>query len=109
MKPDPIFFLAGGPGQSAVQVGPYVFSRLSQLRQERDVVLVDQRGTGKSNSLACEPDIEGELIDITLDEAAAIQLELMKKCLASYDADPALYTTPIVMDDLNEVREVLGF
>ncbi|MDP6026219.1 MAG: alpha/beta hydrolase [Pseudomonadales bacterium] len=109
VKPDPIFFLAGGPGQSAVQVGPYVFTLLSKLRRERDVVLVDQRGTGMSNSLACEADIEGELLDVTLDEAAAIQLEMMRDCLSEYDANPALYTTPVAMDDLNEVREVLGY
>ncbi len=109
VKPDPIFFLAGGPGQAAVSVGPYVFSRLNKLRRERDIVLVDQRGTGESNSLACEPELESELLDVTLDEAAAIQLANLKTCLAEYDAQPEFYTTPIAMDDLNEVREALGY
>ena len=63
VKPDPIFFLAGGPGQAAVEMGPLLFSRLSKLRRERDVVLVDQRGTGLSNSLACEPEENTPMLD----------------------------------------------
>ena len=110
VKPDPIFFLAGGPGQSAVQTGPYLFSRLGRLRRERDIVLVDQRGTGQSNSLACLPDTEfGLLDDMSMDELEAAQTLMLKKCLAEFDAEPSLYTTPIAMDDLNEVREVLGY
>ena len=111
VKPDPIFFLAGGPGQSAVDAGPFLFSALNELRRERDVVLVDQRGTGKSNSMACVvgPVRYYEDFDITLAEAAAKEIEELRQCLAKLDADPALYTTPIAMDDLNEVREVLGY
>lgn len=110
VRPDPIFFLAGGPGQSAVSSGPSLFYRLHKLRRERDIVLVDQRGTGKSNSLACELDISMlEQLNLTIDEVTALQLEKLKKCLPEYDANPALYTTPIAMDDLNEVRETLGY
>lgn len=107
---DPIFFLAGGPGQSAVDSGPALFYRLHKLRRERDIVLVDQRGTGKSNSLACELDIPLlEQMNLTISEVNSLQIEKLKQCLTEYDANPALYTTPIAMDDLNEVREVLGY
>ncbi|MCZ6504208.1 MAG: alpha/beta fold hydrolase, partial [Gammaproteobacteria bacterium] len=109
-KPDPIFFLAGGPGQSAVDTGPYLFYSLYKLRKERDIVLVDQRGTGKSNSLACELEVSAfEQVNLSLDEASALQIEQLRKCLTEYDANPALYTTSIAMDDLNEVRQVLGY
>ncbi|MDZ7684876.1 MAG: alpha/beta fold hydrolase [Gammaproteobacteria bacterium] len=109
-RPDPVFFLAGGPGQAATTAGPPVFAALRQLRQERDVVLVDQRGTGKSNSLACRTNTEGlDALGTQLDELAQIQIERMKRCLAEYDADPALYSTPIAMDDVDEVRRELGF
>lgn len=110
VKPDPIFLLAGGPGQSAVDAGPMLFARLPALRKERDVVLVDQRGTGQSNSLACE--LEGpvfEQLSLTVEESLSLQLERLNECLEAYDADPALYTTPIAMDDLDEVREQLGY
>jgi pimeloyl-ACP methyl ester carboxylesterase len=110
VKPDPIFFLAGGPGQAAVDAGPYVFSSLYKLRRERDVVLVDQRGTGKSNSLACVTEsYDLSQFDKTLEEATREEIEHLKDCLQTLDANPALYTTPIAMDDLNEVREALGF
>ena len=110
VKPDPIFLLAGGPGQSAVDVGPFLFSRLRVLRQERDVVLVDQRGTGESNSLKCDLDeSEFDLLGLSIDEAMDMQVDALRACLADYDADPTLYTTSIAMDDLNEVREILGY
>lgn len=109
-RPDPVFFLAGGPGQAATMAGPPLFSRLRDLRRERDVVLVDQRGTGQSNSLACETETEGlDALGTQLDELAQIQIDSMKRCLAEYDADPSLYSTPIAMDDLDEVRRELGF
>lgn len=111
VRPDPIFFLAGGPGQSAVDAGPFVFNILSKLRAERDVILVDQRGTGDSNSLACISDATAyyDDLDMTLEEATDKQIDELRACLATLDANPALYTTPIAMDDLNEVRETLGY
>ena len=108
--PDPIFFLAGGPGQSAVDTGPGLFSRLKDIRRERDIILVDQRGTGNSNSLSCELDISAiESMSLSAQEYGKRQVEKLKSCLTEFDADPSLYTTPIAMDDLNEVREKLGY
>ncbi|MFT7548483.1 MAG: pimeloyl-ACP methyl ester carboxylesterase [Candidatus Azotimanducaceae bacterium] len=107
---DPIFFLAGGPGQSAVDAGPGLFSRLREMRTERDIILVDQRGTGNSNSLSCELNISTiESMSLSVEEFETRQTEKLKSCLEEYDADPSLYTTPNAMDDLNEVREKLGY
>ncbi len=50
-KQDPVFFLAGGPGQSATEVAAVVNQALREVRKKRDIILVDQRGTGKSNPL----------------------------------------------------------
>jgi pimeloyl-ACP methyl ester carboxylesterase len=107
--PDPIVFLAGGPGQSAVSSGPYIFRQLEKLRRDRDILLVDQRGTGQSNSLACLEEFGESVFTVTLDESMAMQLGALERCLKILDADPALYTTHIAMDDLNEVREILGY
>ena len=52
-EPDPVYFFAGGPGQAASDIGPLV-AALSDLRKKRDIVLVDQRGTGKSKTLTCK-------------------------------------------------------
>lgn len=109
VKPDPIFFLAGGPGQSAIDAGVFVFSRLGEVRRERDVVLVDQRGTGGSNGLKCTFDEPEDGFRMTSEEALARSVEQMRDCLKDLDAAPQYYTTPIAMDDLNQVRQQLGY
>jgi pimeloyl-ACP methyl ester carboxylesterase len=104
--PDPVFYFAGGPGGSAIEAasrsGP---SFLAGLREERDVVLVDQRGTGDSQRLGCDfGGMEawfGELYPT--ERVTACRDELAKR------ADLTCYTTDVAMDDLDEVREALGY
>jgi pimeloyl-ACP methyl ester carboxylesterase len=103
---DPLFFLAGGPGQGAAHLAPQVREIFRQVLKERDIVLVDQRGTGKSNPLNCRSD-SNSLRDATEPDEAVI--ERLKTCLAGYDADVRLYTTSIAMDDLDDVRAHLGY
>lgn len=105
--PDPFFALAGGPGQSAVEAYPLV-GFITKVRQNHDVVLVDQRGTGASNPLHCElrsatdpQSIFGEYVP--MDKVRNCRAELEKK------ADLTQYTTPIFADDLDEVRQALGY
>jgi pimeloyl-ACP methyl ester carboxylesterase len=105
-KPDPFFFLAGGPGQGAAQMAKQLREPFRQILNDRDIVLVDQRGTGKSNPLNClDPDDSLKSID----EPESVQLEKLKQCMAGYDADLRLYTTSIAMDDLDDVRAYLGY
>lgn len=104
-EPDPLVLLAGGPGQAASEVT--ILKAVDRLHRNRDIVLVDQRGTGASRPLECNPDPEGEGLAAKFDDA--YREDAFKKCLAGYDADPRLYTTPIAMDDLDEVREALGY
>lgn len=53
-SPDPVVFLAGGPGSSPL-TSAEVWSRFfAGLRQERDVIFFDQRGTRLSSPLRCE-------------------------------------------------------
>src|SRR5687768_2505020 len=63
-EPNPLFILAGGPGQSVTEVFPAISSSLFRIHENRDIVLVDQRGTGKSNPLRClDPEEEETLED----------------------------------------------
>jgi pimeloyl-ACP methyl ester carboxylesterase len=103
---DPLFFLAGGPGQGAAQLAPQVREIFRQVLKERDIVLVDQRGTGKSNPLNCRSDTNS-LRDATEPDEAVIAR--LRNCLSGYDADVRLYTTTIAMDDLDDVRAHLGY
>lgn len=101
---DPLFVLAGGPGQAATQLVP-IFAGLKGIRRHRDIVFVDQRGTGASNGLACLPQDPGRAIHAILtfrfDNAAA--------CSSDLEADLKLYTTDIAMDDLDELRQAMGY
>ena len=101
-EPDALFLLAGGPGQSAIETFPLIISLMFQIHQNRDIVLVDQRGTGKSNPLRCL-DPEDESLDDQ--EVHAI----LKSCPNRLDADLRFYTTEIAMTDLDEVRAALGY
>ncbi len=101
-EPDPLFILAGGPGQSITEAYPLMHDALFRVHEQRDIVLVDQRGTGKSNPLRClDPEEE------TLEHEEAIRL--LKECPETLDADLRYYTTDIAMQDLDRVRSVLGY
>ena len=109
-KPDPVMFFAGGPGQSAMELGGTVSRLLARLAYRRDIVLIDQRGTGRSASLACPA------IEPTAPLAGALnvarQLDRLKACLARLQSLPhgdlRQYTTTIAMQDADAVRQALG-
>lgn len=112
----PIFALAGGPGQSAM-AGAAAFAALfSDARESRDLVLVDQRGTGDSGLLLC-PLTGGESPgEPTADPHAVLGDQFppaaIEACLERLEAegiDPRHYTTPNAVDDLDAVREALGY
>jgi len=105
-EPDPVVLLAGGPGQAASEQGR-VLKMVDRIHRNRDIVLVDQRGTGGSRPLECSPDTPAARLSEKFDDA--YREEEFRKCLEGYDADPRLYTTPIAMEDLDEVREALGY
>ncbi len=105
VQPDAVAFLAGGPGQSATESWPSIAGAFRSVRRERDILLVDQRGTGESNRLACPWSEELELVDPeTLDLA-----ELTRECLEQLDGDARFYTTTLAVQDLEAVRQALGY
>jgi pimeloyl-ACP methyl ester carboxylesterase len=106
VKADPVFFLAGGPGQGAAELARGLRELFRRVQSERDIVLVDQRGTGKSHPLKCEMNSDS-LKEIN--ETDLTGLDRLKKCMEGLDADLRLYTTPIAMDDLDDVRAHLGY
>lgn len=108
-QPDPVFFFHGGPGGAATEAASGVLWMLQHLEGSRDVVFVDQRGTGKSNPLDCDERDAGESLQRYFNEF--LEIDFVKRCLErlSASADVRLYTTPIAMDDINEVRAALGY
>jgi pimeloyl-ACP methyl ester carboxylesterase len=108
--PDPVFFLAGGPGQSAASLAGYLGEGfLAKIRQERDIIFIDQRGTGESNPLTCnlfadDNDLRAYFEDMfPVKEVRACRERLEKV------ADLKRYTTSIAIEDLDDVRRALGY
>jgi pimeloyl-ACP methyl ester carboxylesterase len=105
---DPLFYIPGGPGSSAMEDAPYVAREFAKIREHRDLVFVDQRGTGGSNPLNCDffkaSDLRSYLADyFPLDDVRKCREQLEPK------ANLKLYTTAIAMDDLDDVRAALGY
>lgn len=109
-QPDPVFFFAGGPGQSAIDVAGMVSRLLARLSNRRDIVLVDLRGTGRSAPLRCaEPSPTAPLAD-AVDPAR--QLARLADCRQALrrlpHGDLRHYTTALAVQDVDAVRRVLG-
>ncbi|MDT8408245.1 MAG: alpha/beta fold hydrolase [Wenzhouxiangellaceae bacterium] len=104
--PDPVFFLAGGPGQSARDAAPIMQNALRDINRTRDLIYLDQRGTGGSNPLECEFDEEALLTEPDLSEIN----QLLRQCHEDLQtrADVRHYTTADGADDLEALRRHLG-
>ena len=105
-EPDPVVILAGGPGQGAISLASQVLPLFARLNDSRDLLFVDQRGTGASNPLDCEDEQEQPL-QAAFEES--LPERVVVKCLEQLDADPRQYVTSIAVEDLDEVRAALGY
>jgi pimeloyl-ACP methyl ester carboxylesterase len=108
-RPDPVFVFAGGPGQSARAVAGALQPLLAPLNARRDLVYIDQRGTGRSNPLACRPPDQAAPLSESLD--AERQITQVVECVVRLrkEHDLAQYATWIAMRDVDAVRGVLGY
>lgn len=106
--PDPIVTFAGGPGDAATN-GAAGWAQDRENRAHRDIVLVDQRGTGSSHRLDCKvPRDPGE---VQAYFEPSMPVAEVRRCRAELDAtaDLTQYTTSIAADDLDEIRAWLGY
>ena len=109
-KADPVFYLAGGPGQAAALIATAGEDPIMRaLRAERDLVFVDQRGTGDSNGLQCDFPIDRRQLQNFFGEL--FELAAIQACRAKLAADADLrhYNTPLGIDDIEKVRLALGY
>ena len=107
--PDPVFLLAGGPGQSAVSLAANAMGQFSRLNNRRDIVFVDQRGTGRSAPLMCD---DARHLPLAVQADPARQLQDLQQCRLRLQqlphGDLRFYTTTLAMQDLDAVRRQLG-
>lgn len=108
-QPDPVLVLAGGPGQSAINIAPMMISRLARLNNRRDLVFIDQRGTGKSAPLQCADEEQLPMAE-GLDANAQFQrLERCRQDLSKLPyGDLRYFSTSVAMQDFEAVRVALG-
>ena len=110
VRPDPLFVLAGGPGEAASTFYAGVASAFALIHRDRDIVLVDQRGTGGSNALDCPRRTAHEWQRGGEPSLAEIVAEA-KACLQQLrtHAHVRFYTTDLAVEDLDRVRAALGY
>jgi pimeloyl-ACP methyl ester carboxylesterase len=104
--PDPVVFITGGPGEASTDEAVSVVEDFAKTSATRDFVFVDQRGMGQGSPLRCKLIEAGDVGKLPSGEFPEPKL---RACLASMDANPALYTTSIAADDLDEVLRSLGY
>jgi pimeloyl-ACP methyl ester carboxylesterase len=107
-EPDPFVYFAGGPGSAATEDAQGIAQVFAKIRVHRDLLFVDQRGTGKSHPLNCE---FYNLADPQSYLGYFFPLEDVRKCRPQLEAqaDLKLYTTDIAVEDMDEVRAALGY
>ncbi len=111
--PDPVFLLAGGPGQSAISLAAQVMPVFARLNNRRDIVFVDQRGTGRSAPLDCDepramPLAEAADTAKQLQRLAACRDRLVNLPHVKEAAGLGFFTTTLAMQDLDAVRQAIG-
>lgn len=105
---DPLVFLAGGPGQGARDMGPFIPLALQEIHETRDIILIDQRGMGSSHPLNCEQDDEFSLL-LGDAELARLSRENLQQCLLELDADVTKYTQDLANEDIHDILLALGY
>lgn len=100
---DPLFVFAGGPGQAATGMGPWLNSAFAPARRQRDIVLFDIRGTGMSGALDCAFTLTPER-----DGAAAFKRDA-GACAAKVGPKGAFYSSREIVEDIERFRAALGF
>lgn len=102
-RPDPVFVLAGGPGQAGTDVLPILDTAFRRLRATRDIVFIDQRGTGLSGKLDC--DTKDAIEDSPIDE----QSKLIASCMQKLNKPFVFYNTENSARDIEQIRSTLGY
>ena len=107
--PDPVFLLAGGPGQSAIALAGNTMGLFQRLGNRRDLVFVDQRGTGRSAPLTCDEQRSRPLAEQADPKQQLLRLTACRSQLQRLaHGDLRFFTTTLAMQDLDAVRQKLG-
>jgi len=101
----PLMFLAGGPGQAATELAMLLNRAFREVRKTRDIILVDQRGTGKSHPLSCDLEEEESVYSTLTKDFKASDVN---KCVSQFEGDLSQYNSENAIRDFDAVRAALG-
>src|SRR5688500_6144762 len=103
-----LFYLVGGPGLPATTLADLIGGSHATTRATHDIVLIDQRGTGGSNALACE--LYGTAGDVATYLGDQFRADSVRACAQrlARRADLTQYTRATAADDIEAVRAWLG-
>ncbi|WP_206483467.1 alpha/beta fold hydrolase [Thalassotalea sp. G2M2-11] len=101
----PLMFLAGGPGQAAVSLAGGLYKAFNEVRKTRDIILVDQRGTGQSHPLQCDNAIEMDAYQSLPED---FDVSDVKQCISALTGDLSQYNSENAIRDFDAVRQSLG-
>ena len=94
-----LFALAGGPGQAATQFDLDFFAELRPALANRQLVVFDERGTGRSDPLRCPQ---------SLGQGAVPPPGAVSACAARLGPRRAFYTSRDSADDIEAIRRSIG-
>lgn len=101
----PLLFLAGGPGQAAVELATSLNYVFRDVRKTRDIILIDQRGTGESTALSCEFDAVDSVYK-TLSKD--LDPQEVKDCITQFSGDVTQFNSENAIRDFDAIRAILG-
>jgi pimeloyl-ACP methyl ester carboxylesterase len=101
----PLMFLAGGPGQAAAELSAHIYTSFNEIRKTRDIILIDQRGTGESHPLQCEESLEINQYTSTPED---FSVEDIQQCIEQLSGDLTQYNSENGIRDFEAVRAALG-
>lgn len=101
----PLMFLAGGPGQAAVELATGLNRVFSETRKTRDIILVDQRGTGESSALKCDFEAVEDVYTVLPTE---LNPQEVKDCVSQFKGDVTQYNSENAIRDFDAIRAALG-
>ena len=101
----PLMFLAGGPGQAAAELAAPIYKGFNEIRKTRDLILIDQRGTGKSHPLQCEDSLE---IDPYTSIPEDFSITDIEQCLSQLSGELSQYNSENAIRDFDAIRAALG-
>ena len=101
---DAFTVINGGPGASSIDMLVDFAGAVTPITRERDVLVIDQRGTGRSTPMGCQA-----LTDTSETPSLEEARRVTRECLAALPHDPRYFTTSVAVRDLDALRATLGY